>query len=69
MGGSGELFNLAKEQTAAGRGGGSPGEVRAWKKPGQNLGRAELLTYQQGESLQAKLRGEAGLFSKWAEAY
>lgn len=28
--GSGELFNLVKEQIAAGRGGSSPGEVRAW---------------------------------------
>lgn len=67
--GSGELLNLVEEQTVARRGGSSPGQVRAWKKPEQNLDRAELLRYQQGQSLQAKLRGKARLFSKWPEAY
>lgn len=47
----GELLNLVKEQAAAGRGGSSPGELRAWKKPEQNLGQAELLRCQQGQSL------------------
>lgn len=59
MEGSGELFNLVKEQTAAGRGGSSPGELSTWKRPEQSLGRAELLRYQQGQSLQAKVREKA----------
>lgn len=47
----GELLNPVKEQAAAGRGGSSPGELRAWKKPEQNLGQAELPRCQQGQSL------------------